>query len=174
MPQFDQLAQTEQYSPPPTPAASSLRDRVALIEASEKDRIDQSLLTNRQRLQMVGWVLLCGFVLFYVRTALNEDGYRRMWALWAFVFFDMGVCLTLLSVWKPLTQRRLQSIELLMFGGAVYFFCALMHFSVIRNAGFNPPLANWIVFSVMLSVTWCCVLAFVYTMISTDSRGVAR
>ncbi|HEV8070840.1 MAG TPA: serine/threonine-protein kinase [Planctomycetaceae bacterium] len=169
MPQFDQLAQTEQYATPPTPGGSNLRDRVALIEASQ-GRIDDSLFTSRQRLQVIGWVLLSGFVLFYLRTVLSEDGYRRMWALWAFIFFDLGVCLTLLSVWNPLTEWRLQSIELLMFGGAVYFFCELMHLSVLRNVSFNPPLVNWIVFSVMLSISWCCVLAFAYTMIATGSR----
>lgn len=170
MPQYDQLAETERYSKPLAPRESSLRDRVSLIEANARDRADETLQTSRQRLQMVGWVLLCGLAIFYVRTAMSEDGYRRMWALWAFVFFDMGTCLTLLSVWRPLTQHRLQLIELLMFGGAVYFLCALMHFSVLRNAAFNPPLLNWIVFSVMLSITWCCVLAFAYTMICSGSR----
>ncbi len=170
MPQFDQLAQTHQYATPPAPHASSLRDRVALIEASGPDGIDESLLSSRQRLHMVGWILLCGFVLFYLRSAVLQGDYHRLWELWAFAFFDMGVCLTLLSVWKPFTRRRLQVIELLMFGGTVYFFCALMHFSVIRNVALNPPFVNWIVFSVMLSISWCCVLAFAYTMIATGSR----
>jgi eukaryotic-like serine/threonine-protein kinase len=171
MPQFDQLAQTEQYSTPPAPSASSLRDRVALIVASQPGGIDETLLSSKQRLQIVGSVLLCGFVLFYLRVALQEGNYTRLWPLWAFILFDQAICLVLLSIWKPLTERRLQSIEFLMFGGAVYFFTALMHFSVLRNVAINPPGLSWIVFSVMLSVTWCCLLAFGYTMMAGGSRS---
>jgi serine/threonine-protein kinase len=170
MPQFDQLAQTQQYSPPPIPGSSTLRDRVALIESGEQGRVDETLLTSGQRLHIIGSFLLCGFLLFYLRIAIFEGRYTTMWALWAFILFDQAVCLALLAFWKPLTRRRLETIELLMFGGATYFFCALMHFSVLRNIAFDPPLLNWIAFSVLISVTWCCVLAFAYTMASTSSR----
>jgi eukaryotic-like serine/threonine-protein kinase len=169
MPQFDQLAQTQQYSTPPTPSPSSLRDRVALIESGEHGRVDETLLMSRQRLQMIGSFLLGGSLLFYLRLAIIEGRYTAMWELWAFILFDQSVCLALLAVWKPLTQRRLHLIELLMFGGATYFFCALMHFSVLRNIAFDPPLLNWIAFSVLISVTWCCVLAVAYTMTAAGS-----
>jgi serine/threonine protein kinase len=170
MSQFDQLAPTQQYSPPPTPSPSSLRDRVALIETGQPGPLDESLLSSKQRLQIVGSVLLGGFVLFYLRVALLEGAPNRLWPLWTFILFDQALCLVLLSVWKPLTERRLQAIEFLMFGGAVYFFTALMHFSVLRNVAFNPPDVSWIVFSVMISITWCCVLAFGYTMMATGAQ----
>ncbi len=170
MPQFDQLAQTQQYSTPSTPSPSSLRDKVALIESGEPGRIDETLLASWQRLQILGWCLLSGFVLFYLRGAILDGRYTRLWELWAFIFFDQAVCVALLAVWKPPTQRRLELIEVLMFGGAVYFFCALMHFSVLRNVALDPPEAGWIVFSVMISVTWCCVLAVAYSMIAMGSR----
>src|SRR5580700_4575768 len=170
MPQFDQLAQTQQYSTPSTPSPSSLRDKVALIESGEPGRIDETLLASWQRLQILGWCLLSGFVLFYLRGAILDGRYSRLWELWAFIFFDQAVCLALLAVWRPPTQERLEIIEVLMFGGAVYFFCALMHFSILRNVSLNPPEAGWIVFSVMISVTWCCVLAVAYSMIAMGSR----
>ena len=170
MPQYDQLAQTQQYSPPPTPSPSSLRDRVALIESEGHGPVDETLLAWQQRLQMLGRFLLCGFLLFYLRLAIIEGRYANLWELWAFIMFDQVVCLALLAAWRPLTQRRLELIEVLMFGGAVYFFCALMHFSVLRDIAFVPPLLNWIVFSVLISVTWCCVLAFAYTMTAARSR----
>ncbi len=105
MPQFDQLAQTQQYSTPSTPSPSSLRDKVALIESGERGRIDETLLAAWQRVQILGWCLLCGFVLFYLRGAILDGRYTRLWELWAFIFFDQAVCLALLAVWRPPTQQ---------------------------------------------------------------------
>jgi tRNA A-37 threonylcarbamoyl transferase component Bud32 len=170
MPQFDQLAPTHEYSPPPTPSPSSLRDRVALIEASEHDRTDEGLLSFRQRLRMVCTMLLVGFVVFYARNVFVEGFFGKLWWLWAFAFGVLGLSEALLALWKPLTRRRLLIIELLIFGGTACYFSALMHYSVLRNVNQSPPLANWIVFSVMMSTTWCCVLAFTYAMVAAESR----
>ncbi|HEV7998841.1 MAG TPA: serine/threonine-protein kinase [Planctomycetaceae bacterium] len=170
MPQFDQLAPTHDYSPTPTPSPSSLRDRVALIEASEPDRVEEGLLSFRQRLQMVCAMLLVGFGVFYIRSVFVEGFFGRLWWLWAFAFGVLGVSEALLAFWKPLTNRRLLVVELLIFGGTSGYFSALMHYSVLRNLNQSPPLAHWIVFSVMTSTTWCCVLAFTYAMVAAESR----
>ena len=71
-PQFDQLAQTHEYSPPLAPNSSSLRDRVALIEADEDERTDESLAAWAQRLQIVCAILWAGFLTFFVRNLLAE------------------------------------------------------------------------------------------------------
>ncbi len=42
MPQFDELAKTQEYSPRSTPSMSTLRDRVALIETGEPEHLDES------------------------------------------------------------------------------------------------------------------------------------
>jgi eukaryotic-like serine/threonine-protein kinase len=170
MPQFDQLAPTHEYSPPAPPSPSSLRDRVTLIEASQHDRAEEGLLSFRQRLRMVCTMFLVGFGLFYVRNVFVEGFFGKLWWLWAFAFGVLGLSEALLALWKPLTRRRLLIIELLIFGGTACYFSALMHYSVARNLSLNPPLANWIVFSVMTSTTWCCVLAFTYAMVAAESR----
>jgi eukaryotic-like serine/threonine-protein kinase len=170
MPQFDQLAPTHQYSPQAPASGSSPRDRVSLIEADEHDRTNDGLMSSRQRLQIVCSMLLVGFGVFYFRNVFVEGFFGKLWRLWAFAFGVLGLSEMLLVFWKPTTRRRLLVIELLIFGGTACYFSALMHYSVLRNVNLNPPLANWIVFSVMTSTTWCCVLAFTYAMVAAESR----
>ena len=130
-PQFDQLAQTHEYSPPLAPNSSSLRDRVALIEADEDERTDESLAAWAQRLQIVCAILWAGFLTFFVRNLLAEPIIGPMRSLWAFVFTVLGLSSALLASWKwgrnlghsagkqgpKLTCRRLLLVELLLFGG---------------------------------------------------------
>jgi serine/threonine protein kinase len=170
MPQFDQFAPTHEFSPSPSPSPSNLRDRVALIEGSEHDGADEGLMSYKQRLQMVCGVLLVGFAVFYARNIFAERTFGRLRWLWAFAFAVLGLSEALLAFWKPLTRGRMRAIEFLIFGGTTFYFSALMHYSVVHNVEQNPPFASWIVFSVMSSITWSCVLAFTYAMIAGDSR----
>jgi eukaryotic-like serine/threonine-protein kinase len=179
MPQFDELAQTREYSPPLARNSSSLRDRVALIEADEDERTDESLAAWAQRLQTVCAILWAGFLTFFVRTLLAEPIIGPMRWLWAFVFAVLGLSSALLVSWKwgrnldqsarkqgpRLTCRRLLLVELLLFGGTACYFAAFLH---VVAAGRMGP--NWVVYHVMSSMTWSCVLAFTYTMIAADAR----
>jgi len=170
MPQFDQLAPTHRYSPQPPGSGSTPRDRVSLIEAGENGRTNDGVMSSRQRLQMVCSMLLVGFGVFYFRNVFVEGFVGKLWWLWAFAFGVLGLSEALLAFWKPMTRRRLLVVELLIFGGTACYFSGLMHYSVLRNVNQDPPLANWIVFSVMTSTTWCCVLAFTYAMVAAESR----
>jgi hypothetical protein len=178
-PQFDQLAQTHEYSPPLAPTSSSLRDRVALIEAGEDERTDESLAAWAQRLQTVCAILWAGFLTFFVRNLLAEPIIGPMRSLWAFMFTVLGLSSVLLASWKwgrnlghsagkqgpRLTCRRLLLVELLLFGGTALYFAASIH--VVASGRIAP---NWVVYNIMSSVTWSCVLAFTYTMIAADAR----
>jgi serine/threonine-protein kinase len=170
MPQFDQLAPTHPYSPQSPASGSSPRDRVSLIEAGEHERTNEGLMSSRQRLQMVCGMLLVGFGVFYIRNVFVEGFFGKLWWLWAFAFGVLGLSEALLAFWKPMTRRRLLVVEVLIFGGTACYFSALLHYSVVRNINLDPPLANWIVFSVMTSTSWCCVLAFTYVMVAAESR----
>jgi eukaryotic-like serine/threonine-protein kinase len=169
MPQFDQHAMTHDHSPPASPTPSNLRDRVALIEGSEHDSMQEGWLSFGQRLQMVCVVLLCGFAVFYGRSVLIEGFVGRLWWLWAFIFVDLGLASSLLAFWRPLTGRLLQLLEVMIFGGTAFYFTALMHASVLHDIDGNQQ-GTWMVFSVMLSITWCCVLAFSYAMVAVESK----
>jgi eukaryotic-like serine/threonine-protein kinase len=172
MPQFDQLASTEFDPTPEIPSASSLRDRVALIEGPSEHDVEQ-LLPFGQRLQMICSMLLIGFAVFCVRSYFVEDAFHRLRWLWAFAFAVFGASEVLLAFWKPLTRRRLLIVEGLIFGGAAVFFAALMHLSVVRNVAMNPPWEKWVVFSVAIGMAWFCALAFGYAMISVESGRLA-
>ena len=178
-PQYDQLAQTHEYSPLLGPNGSSLRDRVALIEADEDERADESLAEWAQRLLTVCGILWAGFLTFFVRNLLAEPIVGPMRWLWAYMFALLGLSSALLASWKwgpdlghsarqqgpRLTCRRLLLVELLLFGGTSLYFAASIH---LAAAGTRT--SNWVVFNIMSSVTWSCVLAFTYTMIAADAR----
>ncbi|HXY35340.1 MAG TPA: serine/threonine-protein kinase, partial [Planctomycetaceae bacterium] len=179
MPRFDQLAQTHEFSPPPAPTASSLRDRVALIETGQPGHPSEDLVAWAQRLRTVCAIFWAGFLTFFVRNIVADSISGPMRWLWGFIFGVLGLATALLAFWKwglkvdecaqkhgpPLTCRRLLFTELLLFGGTVVYFAAQIHILAVR-----PIDPNWIVFNVMSSMTWCCVLAFVYAMIAADSR----
>jgi serine/threonine protein kinase len=179
MPQFDQLAQTREYTPASGPNASSLRNRVALIEADQSERIDEDLVAWAQRLRSVCAILWAGFLTFFVRNVVTEAVTGPMRWLWGFVFAALGLSAVLLAFWKwglkldefarkhgpQLTCWRLLFVELLLFGGAAFYFAAFIHVVASRRA--EP---NLTVCDVMSTMTWCCVLAFTYTMIAADSR----
>jgi hypothetical protein len=180
MPQFDQLAQTHEYSPQPTPTASSLRDRVALIEMGEPDRVDENLVAWAQRLRTVCAIMWAGFLTFFVRTIIVESISGPMRYLWGFIFAVLTLSTALLAFWKwglkldelaqrhgpQLTCRRLLFAELLLFGGTAVYFAAQIHVLTLRTM--EP---TWLVFNVMSSVTWPCLLAFTYSMFAADSRS---
>ena len=102
-----------------------------------------------------------------------------MRSLWAFVFTVLGLSSALLASWKwgrnlghsagkqgpKLTCRRLLLVELLLFGGTALYFAASIH---VVAAGRIAP--NWVVYNMMSSITWSCVLAFTYTMIAANAR----
>jgi eukaryotic-like serine/threonine-protein kinase len=179
MPQFDQLAQTHEYSPPAIPSASSLRDRVALIESSEHERGGENLVEWALRLRTVCAILWAGFLTFFVRNIAIESISGPMRWLWGFIFGVLGLSTALLAFWKwglkldefaqkhgpQLTCRRLLFTEFLLFGGTAVYFAAQIHVLTMRRV--DP---EWVVFNVMSSMTWCCVLAFTYAMIAADSR----
>jgi serine/threonine-protein kinase len=55
--------------------------------------------------------------------------------------------------------------EFLLFGGTAVYFAAQIHVLTLRRMD-----ATWMVFNVMSSITWSCVLAFTYSMFAADSR----
>jgi hypothetical protein len=169
MPQFDQHAKTHEYSPPASPSPSNLRGRVTLIEGSEHDGLQEGLPSLAQRLRMVCVVLLFCFAVFYGRSVLVEGFVGRLWWLWAFIFVDLGIASALLALWKPLTNRRLLLLEFMIYAGTAFYFTALMHASILHDIERNPQ-GTWMVFSVMLSITWSCVLAFSYAMMALESK----
>ncbi len=179
MPESDQLEQTHEYTPPAAPTASSLRDRVALIEAGDTHVPDEDLVAWAQRLRTVCAIFWAGFLTFFLRNLAFETISGPMRWLWGFIFAVLGLSTALVAFWKlgrqvddfaeqhapRLTCRRLLLAELLLFGGAALYFAAQIHVQTLRG-----PDSTWIVFNVMSNMAWSCVLAFTYTMIAADSR----
>jgi serine/threonine protein kinase len=179
MPQSDPLEQTHEYLAPAPPTASSLRDRVALIESGDTRHPSEDLVAWAQRLRTVCAIFWAGFLTFFVRNLVAETISNPMRWLWGFIFAVLGLATALLAFWKwgrkvdefaekhgpPLTCRRLLLAELLLFGGPAVYFAAQTHALTLRQL--DP---TWIVFNVMSNMTWSCVLAFTYTMIAADSR----
>jgi hypothetical protein len=180
MPQLDRLAQTQEYSPQPAPTASSLRDRVALIETGEPGAPNEDLVARAQRLRTVCAIFWAGFLTFFVRNLVTETVSGPMRWLWGFIFAVLGLSTVLLVFWRwglkldeiaqqhgpQLTCRRLLVTELLLFGGTAVYFSAQIHALTLRTMD-----ATWVVFNVMSSMTWSCVVAFTYSMFAADSRS---
>jgi serine/threonine protein kinase len=174
MPQFDELAKTRQYSPEPSPPASGLRDRVALIESGQGSQTAEGLASRRQRLQMICAVMLAGFGLFFLRQLLFDRIETAMHWRWAVVFAALGLAAAPLTFWRTLNRRVLLAVEGLIFSGSAWFFTMSMNDAVLLNVEHAPPDLPWAVFNVMNSTTWFCVLAFSYTMVVAGSwRRVA-
>ena len=160
MPQHDNLAETIVYSAPSSLPDSSLRGRVALVEADAPKPDDERLSTLRLRLRMVCSIMLVSFAAFFLRQALAEGVDTVMRCNWAAIFLALGTSSVILACVKSPSCALLEGVQALVFGGAAWFFAVTMHFTTRLNLQFGEM--PWVVFDLMTGMTWFCVLAFVY------------
>lgn len=100
MPQQDNLAETIVYSVSSDLPDSSLRGRVALVEADAPKADDERLGTLRLRLRMVCGIMLVSFAAFFLRQALAEGVDIGMRCNWGVVFLALGTSAAILSLVK--------------------------------------------------------------------------
>ena len=160
MPQQDNLAETIVYSVPSDLPDSSLRGRVALVEADAPKADDERLDTLRLRLRMVCGIMLVAFAAFFLRQALAEGVDTVMRCNWAVVFLALGTSAAILSLVKTPNCALLEGVQVLMFGGAAWFFAVTMHFTTRLNLRFGDM--PWVIFDLMTGMMWFCVIAFIY------------
>jgi eukaryotic-like serine/threonine-protein kinase len=160
MPQQSNLAETIVYSAPSDLPDSSLRGRVALVEADAPKADDERLGTLRLRLRMVCGIMLVSFAAFFLRQALAEGVDTVMRCNWAVVFLALGTSAAILILIKTPSCALLEGVQALMFGGAAWFFAVTMHFTTRLNLRFGEM--PWVVFDLMTGMMWFCVLAFIY------------
>jgi tRNA A-37 threonylcarbamoyl transferase component Bud32 len=160
MPQQDNLAETIVYSAPSDLPDSSLRGRVALVEADAPKADDERLGTLRLRLRMVCGIMLVSFAAFFLRQALAEGVDIGMRCNWGVVFLALGASAAILTLIKTPSCALLEGVQVLMFGGAAWFFAVTMHFTTRLNLRFGEM--PWVIFDLMTGMMWFCVLAFIY------------
>ncbi len=160
MPQQDNLAETIVYSVSSDLPDSSLRGRVALVEADAPKADDERLGTLRLRLRMVCGIMLVSFAAFFLRQALAEGVDIGMRCNWGVVFLALGTSAAILSLVKTPSCALLEGVQLLMFGGAAWFFAVTMHFTTRLNLRFGEM--PWVIFDLMTGMMWFCVIAFIY------------
>ena len=160
MPQQDNLAETIVYSVPSDLPDSSLRGRVALVEADAPKADDERLGTLRLRLRMVCGIMLVSFAAFFLRQALAEGVDIGMRCNWGVVFLALGTSAAILSLVKTPSCALLEGVQVLMFGGAAWFFAVTMHFTTRLNLRFGEM--PWVIFDLMTGMMWFCVIAFIY------------
>jgi serine/threonine-protein kinase len=168
----DLLAETVAYSAVPLEAASSLRGRVALVEAGAAEQPDESLRALRLRLRMLCGIWLVGFTAFFLREIVMERIANIMRWHWAILFIALATSAVLLTIPRKANRTSLRLVEALIFGGAAWFFAATIHLGVSKNLSERDVF--WAIFNLMLGTTWFCVLAFTYAILFPGSwRRVA-
>jgi serine/threonine protein kinase len=160
MPQQDNLAETIVYSAPSDLPDSSLRGRVALVEADAPKADDERLGTLRLRLRMVCGIMLVSFAAFFLRQMLAEGVDMGMRCNWGVVFLALGASAAILTRVKSPSCALLEAVQVLMFGGAAWFFAVTMHFTTSLNLRYGDM--PWVIFDLMTGMMWFCVLAFIY------------
>jgi eukaryotic-like serine/threonine-protein kinase len=160
MPPQDNPAETIVYSAPSDLPDSSLRGRVALVEADAPRPDDAILGTVWLRLRMVCGIMLVAFTAFFLRQMLAEGVSTVMRCNWSVIFLALGMSAVILFRVKSPSCALLEGVQALMFGGAAWFFAATMHLTTVFNLrrGELP----WVVFDLMTGTMWFCVLAFIY------------
>ena len=166
------LAETVAYSGASMEPASSLRGRVALVEARSAGQPDENLRALAQRLRVVCGILLVGYTIFFVRQLVMEGIPPVMAWNWGVVFTALVISAVLLAIMQTFNRALFSGAEALIFGGTAWYFASTIHFGIWHNL--RPPDLPWAVFNLMIGTTWICVLAFTYTILFPDSwRRVA-